>query len=112
MIGLDVIIRQIIDVDKKADGILTKTEEYIRDSDKNLKANIEKMKEEIILKAKSEAVSLHDSILNTAKEEADRIAAYASDECSGIEAKFLSIRDTLEENILSKLFQISGDHHD
>lgn len=109
---MDVIIREIIDVDKKADGILARAEEYIRDSDKKAKADIEKMREDIIGKAKSEAFNLHDSILNNAKEEISRITASAEDECSNIEAKFLSFRDNFEESILLKLFNSNGEYHE
>lgn len=107
MVFVDSIIRHIIDIDKRADDILAKTEEYIRESEKNTKENIEGVRRDTIGKAREEARKLYDSMIMEAEGEADKIKRSAEQVCSEIEGSFLEIKDEVENRILSRLLKES-----
>jgi uncharacterized protein YjbJ (UPF0337 family) len=102
---VDAVIRHIIDIDKKADDILVKTDEYIREGEKSSKESIAGMRDKTIGKAKEEAQKLYDSIIMEAENKANSVKGSAVQVCSEIENDFLKIRDDVEDRILSRLLK-------
>jgi len=102
---LDIIIRHIIDIDKRANEIIDRTRKYIEDSERDTKDRINKMKTDIINEAKNKAKELYESAINEAKLEAEKIRVSSKEECADIESRFLSLRETLEEKILYQIIK-------
>lgn len=112
MLYVDIIIHQIIDIDKKADEILTKSDEYIKEEETKTKQNIEKMRNDIIQESRDEAQKLYDSEVDQAKTEAETIVSSSKHMLYEMETKFKEQKDTLEDSILSMIFINQGENHE
>jgi len=100
---LDNIIRHIIDIDKRANSVMVKTQELIDESERDTKTSIERMKADIIGDAKIKADDMYLSIINEAKAEAHKIKLLSEEDCLSIESKFINIKETLENRIFYQM---------
>lgn len=101
---MEEIIKMVMSIDEKASNIMKQTQEYLDIREKDIKSKIGDMRSEIMGKTKSEAKSLYDNAVQEAEAEAERIRENAKSECGIIESKFLKIREKLEEQLFSRIF--------
>jgi len=101
---MEEIIKMVISIDEKASDIMKQTQEYLETQEKDIRGKIEAMRSEIIEKTKSEAKSLYESAVNEADMEAEKIREKTKEECKSVESKFSKIKETLEEQLFSRIF--------
>ncbi|KPU46245.1 hypothetical protein OXPF_01640 [Oxobacter pfennigii] len=98
------IIKMVMSIDKKASDIMKHTEESLEVKEKDIKDKIESMRKEIMDKTKNEAKVLCDDIIKEAELEALKIKEKSKQECNTLEAKFLKLREKLEDQLFSRIF--------
>jgi vacuolar-type H+-ATPase subunit H len=102
---VDVIIKEIIDIDKRAGEILEKARETMQKSSSEKRAAIEAMRSEIIADAHKRAQELYRSMMDGASDEARRIGELSNAECSSLEIDFLRKKSKLEDSIFLEIIK-------
>lgn len=100
---MDLIIKHIIDIDKRANDIMSRTQQRIEESERDTKDSIVKMRTDIIKDAKVKANELHDSVIQEAMLEAEKIRVSSEEDCIAIESKFACIKEAFEEKIFDQI---------
>lgn len=94
----------VLSIDQKATTIMKETHDILEMRDKDTQGKVEAMRLEIIDKAKNESKVLLESIIREAETEAGNIRNQTKEECDKLEAKFLEIKDKLENQLFSQIF--------
>lgn len=101
---MEEIMKMVMSIDQKASDIMKKTQEHLETREKDIKNKIECMRTEIIDKTKCEAKTLYETTVKEAEMEAERIKEKTKTECGVIEGKFLKMKEKLEEQLFSRIF--------
>jgi hypothetical protein len=102
---MDIIIKEIIDIDKRAGEIMEKAGEAMQKSSNENRAAIEAMRAEIIEKAQKKAQESYRSMMDGAAEEARVIGELSNAECSSLEIDFLRKKSKLEDSIFLEIIK-------
>lgn len=101
---MEEIMKRVVSIDEKASDRLKQTEDYLSTKEKDIKGKIEAMRTEVMEKTNSEAKALYESTLKEAEAEAEKVRANTKDECNNLAAKYSKIREKLENQLFSRIF--------
>lgn len=108
---MDIIINQIIDIDRKASRVVEETKQYIERKEKETREGMESMRSDTLVKAKEESKSIFEASLKEANEEAGRIGTASKEEIDILEKRFISAKDALEDRIFHEVLNKMKDGH-
>jgi len=98
------IIKMVLSIDQKATTTMKEAHDLLEIRDKDIQRKIEAMRLEIIEKAKNDSKILLESTVREADIEAENIRNQTKEECYKLEEKFLEIKDKLENQLFSQIF--------
>lgn len=106
---MDVIIREIIDVDRRAKGIEEKAQREIERERAEREKRAEELRQEIISKAKEDAKKLYEEARSEALEKAEKIKNEGKRRCDELERKFESIKYDVERRAFQEIIKGAGE---
>lgn len=98
------IIDKIVDIDKKAFDIKTKTEKMIQENGKSLNRKLAEIEKKELENAKSVGERQHEKLIKQGQHKSNEIKLETKRECEKLEESYTKIHKKLEKEIFAKIF--------